>query len=279
MLAWAPRLWGAPCDTRSSPGFCKATPHRRAFIRAKRAQDRGSRPSFDDALLTSLRAQAVAKGFTYPAPAPVAKIEVVAEPMGPLLPRLQLKTPVQANVNALVAAMPALEYGVIGYRSRRPALAERLADVVGAPVRILVGNREFVSVVLAREALLDLLRVQVEELQTIRVVNAAPVPFVYAPSSATTAPAKGSSPSYRIGGIDFADRAIAERVRDDIRDALKPYGQEQVDMGQTRGSARLVGLKQIDLVEVKRLIDLNRERIKMIAETAGLSYMMLVDGC
>ena len=194
---------------------------RRAFIRTKQAQDRGSRPSFDDALLTSLRAQAVAKGFTYPAPAPVAKIEVVAELMGPLLPRRQLKTPVQANVNALVAAMPALEYGVIGYRSRQPALAERLADVVGAPVRILVGHGEFASVGLARKALLDLLRVQVEELQTIRVVNAAPGPFVYAASSGATAPANGGSPSYRIGGIDFADRAIAERVRADIRDALK----------------------------------------------------------
>ncbi len=252
---------------------------RRAFIRATQAQDPRSRPSFDDALLTSLRAQAVAKGFTYPAPPPVTKVEVVAELEGPLLPRRLLKTPVQANVNALVASIPVLEYGVVDYRSRRLAFTERLADRVGAPVRILVGDREFASADLAHEALLKLLRAQIDELQTIRVVNAAPVPFVYATASGATAPAKDDATCFRIGGIDFADRTIAERVRDDIRNALKPYVRRQVNTGQPRGSARLASLEQTDPLAIHRSIERCRERIRIIAETTGWSYMTLVDGC
>ena len=252
---------------------------RRAYIRVKQAQDRRYRPSFDDALLTSLRAQAVAKGFTYPAPAPLTKVEVVTELEGPQIPLRVLKTPVQANVDALVAAIPVLEYGVIDYRSRRLAYAERLADRVGVPVRIFVGDREFASANLAYEALLDLLRVQVDELRTIRVVNATPVPFVYAPSSGAAAPAKGDVTCFRIGGIDFADRTIAERVRNDIRDALKPYAQKQANTGHPRGSARLVSSKQTDPLALPRSIELYREKIKIIAETTGWSYMTLVDGC
>ncbi len=252
---------------------------RRAFIQAKQAQDRRSRPSFDDALLTSLRAQAVAKGFTYPAPAPVSKVEVVTEIQGPQIPLRLLKTPVQANVDALIAANPVLEYGVVDYRSRRLALAEHLADRVGAPIRILLGDREFASASLAHEALLELLRGTVDELRTIRIVNATPIPFVYAASSGATAPAKGDVTCFRIGGIDFADRTIAERARNDIQDALKLYAQKQVNTAQPRGSARLVSSKKSDSLALQQSIELCREQIKIIAETTGWSYMTLVDGC
>jgi len=179
----------------------------------------------------------------------------------------------------LSAAIPVLEYGVVDYRSRRLALAERLADHIGAPVRIFVGDREFAFTNLAHEALLELLRVEVDELRTIRVVNATPIPFVYAASSGATAPAKGDVTCFRIGGIDFADRTIAERVRNDIQDALKPYAQKQVNTAQPRGSARLVSFKQTDPLALHRSIELYREQIKIIAETTGWSYMTLVDGC
>ncbi len=252
---------------------------RRAYIRAKQTQDRRSRPSFDDALLTSLRAQAVAKGFTYPAPAPLTTVAVATEFEGPRIPLRILKTPVQANVDALVAAIPVLEYGVVDYRSQRLAFAKRLADSVGAPVRMFVGDKEFASATLANEALLDLLHARVGELRSIRVISATPVPFVYAASSGATAPGKDGGKYFRIGGIDFADRKIAEHVRDDIRDALNSYAQKQVKTVQPQASARLVSLKQTDPLSLRRSIELCREQIKIIAETTGWSYMTLVDGC
>ncbi len=252
---------------------------RRAFIRARQAKDRASRPSFDDALLSSLRAQAVAKGFTYPAPEPVSKVEAVAEFEGPLLPRRELKAPVQASVDALLAAVPVLEYGVDGYRSRRLALAERFAEAVGGPVQIYVGDQTFASVDLASDALVDLLRRQVGELQTIRVVHAAPAPFAYTASSGAAGRAKGDATCYRVGGIDFADMAIAERVLKDIRDALKPYNQRHVVSNQPDGPAKLVSAKQPDAAASQRAAELYREQIRIIAETAGWAYMTLVDGC
>lgn len=252
--------------------------NRRAFIRARQTRNCGSGPSFDDALLTSLRAQAAAKGFTYPAPAPETKVEAVAEPVGPMLPRPKLKVPVQTNVDALIAAMPAVEYGMDGYRSRRVAFAERLADSVRSPVSMFVGDRTFASAGLATEALVDLLRIKVDELQTIRVVNAAPAPFAYLSPSPVEAKAKGDATCYRVGGFDFADRAIAERVQNDIRDALKSLDQNQGCKGPDE-PAQLVSLKQPDPVALQRSVESYREKIKIIAESAGLAYTMLVEGC
>lgn len=252
--------------------------NRRAFIRAKQTRNCGSGPSFDDALLTSLRAQAAAKGFTYPAPAPQTKVEVVAEPVGPMLPRPKLKIPVQTNVDALMAAMPAVEYGMDGYRTRRVAFAERLADSVRSPASMFVGDRKFTSASLATEALVDLLRIQVDELQTIRVVNAAPAPFAYVLPSTAEAKAKGDATCYRVGGFDFADRAIAERVQNDIRDALKSLDQNQGCKGPDE-PAQLVSLKQPDPATLQRSVESYREKIKIIAEAAGLAYTMLVEGC
>ncbi len=252
--------------------------NRRAFIRAKQTRNCGSGPSFDDALLTSLRAQAAAKGFTYPAPAPETKVEVVAEPVGPMLPRPKLKIPVQTNVDALMAAMPAVEYGMDGYRTRRVAFAERLADSVRSPASMFVGDRKFTSAGLATEALVDLLRIQVDELQTIRVVNAAPAPFAYVLPSTAEAKAKGDATCYRVGGFDFADRAIAERVQNDIRDALKSLDQNQGCKGPDE-PAQLVSLKQPDPATLQRSVETYREKIKIIAEAAGLAYTMLVEGC
>ncbi|MHC5109409.1 MAG: vWA domain-containing protein [Planctomycetota bacterium] len=253
--------------------------NRQAYIRAAQVGDGEQGRSLDDAVLTSLREQAIARGFSFPKSDEKPVVKLTAEVEGPTVPTRELKPPARANVDGLMTALPILEYAVDAYRSQRRSLADRLAGSVGSPVTIMLGDRTFTSTDLANKALIQLLKVTAEELEAIRMVNAAPLPFAYAPEFAAPAPSTGVTLCYRIGGIDFADRATAERVRDDIRKALEAHQQLQASRPSTGGSAQLVSSTNAESTEAERAVERYRETIKLIAETAGLSYMMLIDGC
>ncbi|MGB0717431.1 MAG: vWA domain-containing protein [Phycisphaerae bacterium] len=252
---------------------------RQSFIRAERAK-RGERQcSLDDAMLTSLREQATAKGFSFPkvAEKPAAPVPPMIE--GPQLPTVELGLPVRANVAGLMRSLPALEYAVGTYRSQRRPLADILARQTNSTVRIALGDQNFASSDKANTILVELLEGAASELSTIRIVNAAPKPFVYAPEFASSNPATGVTTCYRIGGIEFEDRAMAERVRDDIHKALKTFEQRHASQSAKRGPATLVSSKLKESPKQDDTVTFYRDKIKMIAETAGGSYTTLTSGC
>ena len=263
---------------------------RQSFIRAAQVKNGEHERSLDDAMLSSLRAQAIAKGFSFPkagdkpADKPAALANAVIEgpklPVeGPELPTIKLGPPAQANVDGLMRALPALEYSVGDYRSQRRALADTLAEQINSPVKIVLGDRGFASSDEAIDQLVQLLESTVTELTAVRIVNAAPAPFAYAPEFAPSAPATGVTTCYRIGGIEFEDRAMAERVREDIRTALEAFEQRHASQLSTDAVAKLVSSKTGEAVNKEAAIKHYRGKIKLIAETAGISYTKLTSGC
>ena len=83
-------------------------------------------------------------------------------------------------------------------------------------------------------------------------------------------------------GFDTLSRACglaAERVRVDILDALDKQGSTHTGVERHSHSVRLVSLSSCKPADTKGAIDHQRRRIKTIAETAGFSYMRLVEGC
>jgi hypothetical protein len=89
-----------------------------------------------------------------------------------------------------------------------------------------------------------------------------------------------------VGGINFADRSIADQVVKRLRVAVaafdSSYPSQTKQEAATRRDdpeVRLVG--QSDDPSTKRLVPLGylNGKIRTIAETAGRAYMELVDGC
>ncbi len=255
---------------------------RQAFISAERIKSGTGKLSLDESMLQSLRAQARAKGFTFPdnSPAPLAAA------MGPELPQQSLNPIVRENIDALIAFMPALEYRVGGYRTKQAEFASVLSAHTVEPMGYYVGVRRFATETEARENLATLLEREADALQTIQVVPGSGSPFPYGESGQVASRAPAGATQYRVGGINFADRSIADQVVQRLRAAVVAFDSSYLSKTKQEAATRrdhpdvrLVG--QPEYPSTKRLVPLGylNGKIRTIAETAGRAYMELVDGC
>ncbi len=255
---------------------------RRAFVSAERIKSGVGKLSLDESMLQSLRAQARAKGFMFPddAPAPVTTV------MGPELPQPWLKPIIRENIDALIASMPALEYRVGGYRTKHAEFASVLTKHTAQSLSYYVGVRRFATETEARESVAELLEREADALQTIQVVPGCGSPFPYANSGLVASPAPAGATQYRVGGINFVDRSIADQVVRRIREAVATFDSSILSKTNTEAATqrdnpnvRLVA--HSDGPSTKRPVPQAYfdGKIRTITETAGRAYMDLVDGC
>ncbi|MHC5211053.1 MAG: vWA domain-containing protein [Planctomycetota bacterium] len=138
---------------------------REDFLAAERMRTSTGKLGLDDAMLQSLHAQAEAKGFSFPeersvvrASPPELEPEDNELPLGPLI---------QGNVDALIAAMPSLRFGVGAYTTKHREFASILAEHTDGEIRYVVGDQRFDSTSDAMEHLVTELAREVEGLQTV----------------------------------------------------------------------------------------------------------------
>jgi len=255
---------------------------RRALVSAERIKSGAGKLSLDESMLQSLRAQARAKGFTFPdeASAPVTTVK------GSDLAQRGLKPIIRENIDALIASMPALEYRVGGYRTKQAEFASVFTAHTDEPVGCYVGVRRFATETEARENVTALLERETDALQTIQVVPAGGSPFPYAESGQVASRAPAGATQYRVGGINFADRSIADQVVQRLREAVATFDSSYLSQTKTEAATRrdypdVRLVAHSDDPSTKSLVPLAYidGKIRTIVETAGRAYMELVDGC
>ncbi len=182
--------------------------------------------------------------------------------------------------------MPALEYRVGGYRTKHAEFASVLTTRTAQSLSYYVGVRRFATETEARDNITARLEREADALQTIQVVPGGGSPFPYAESGQVALRAPAGATQYRVGGINFADRSIADQVVQRLRAAVATLDSSHLSQTKTEAAnrrdypdVRLVG--QTDDPPTKCLAPLGylNGKIRTIAETAGRAYMELVDGC
>jgi hypothetical protein len=258
--------------------------NREAFLAAERRITSTGRLGLDDAMLQSLHAQAEAKGFSFPEERTVVRssppeLEEREPPFGPLI---------QGNVDALIAAMPALRFGIGTYTTKHREFASILAEHIDGEIRFVVGERLFDSRSDATEHLVRELEREAEALQTVQVVTVVTAsPFPYAANQAGGPQLSPGKARYRIGGFEFADEGTADQVAERIANAVSPLKRKHTDRKTADvGSGRVISAIMILDVGPDARNDSTAETVKdlesmirTIAQTAGRAFQDLVQGC
>jgi hypothetical protein len=250
---------------------------RQAFLATERMKLSTGKLGLGDAMLKSLHVQAEAKGFSFPEERAVVRPsqpqpEPAASepPFGPL---------VQENVDALMAAMPALRLGVGVYQTRHPEFASILVAHTSGKIGFVVGEQRFDSERDATEHLVAELEREAKDLQTLRV---APVviasPFPYAEQRKGSSVAPSGKVRYRIGGFEFDDKRVADQVAQRISIAVSAL---ERDRSKTQsGSAGSGGpSSSIVLDSPGATVEYLETRIRTIAQTAAHAFRELVRNC
>ncbi|MCZ6602880.1 MAG: hypothetical protein O6952_07740, partial [Planctomycetota bacterium] len=229
---------------------------RKAYIKTERAKKREGRVAFDDAILKSVRAQAMKKRFSFPPElAPVSQAPDPSQNgFGPMI---------QANLAAFQAAVPAIRYRVGTYETSRLQFATILSERTDETIRYAAAGREFPSVVECEGHLIEVLRVEIRDLRIVRVAAGEGDPFPYSSARGGVSGWAPFSPRNLIGGFAFPDRATADRVADRLVE--EPRRNQVSGSGAGRSSAKI-------------LEELQNE-IRSIAESAARAFQDLVRNC
>ena len=250
---------------------------RQAFLATERMKLSTGKLGFDDAMLKSLHVQAEAKGFSFPEERAVVrpsqpKPEPAASepPLGPL---------VQENVDALIAAMPALRFGVGAYQTRHQEFASILVAHTSGKIGFVVGEHRFDSKRDATEHLVAELEREAKDLQTIRVapvVTASPFPYAEQRKGSSVAPS--GKVRYRIGGFEFDDKGVADQVAQRISIAVSALERDRSNT-QTGSAGAGSPSSSIVLDSPGGTVEYLETRIRTIAQTAARAFRELVRNC
>ena len=250
---------------------------REAFLATERMKLSTGKLGLGDAMLKSLHVQAEAKGFSFPEERAVVrpsqpKPEPAASepPLGPL---------VQENVDAVIAAMPALRFGVGAYQTRHQEFASILVAHTSGKIGFVVGEQRFDSERDATEHLVAELEREAKDLQTIRVapvVTASPFPYAEQRKGSSVAPS--GKVRYRIGGFEFDDKGVADQVAQRISIAVSAL---ERDRSNTQSGSAGSGSPSSSIVldSPGGTVEYLETRIRTIAQTAARAFRELVRNC
>ncbi len=246
---------------------------RSAFI--QEANRRSGKLSLSGAMMKSLRTQALAKGFSFPEPGPSPAAESLLVLTGPTPPKAPLRPEIVRNIDALLGALPNVEYRVGTYVTGIEELAELFIEHAGGKIAYHVEGETAASAIAADGVVARLLREKVAALQEIRVVDiplSSPFPYADAANARI-------SKRHQVGGINFNQPKSAELARERILAAVAKF---KSDHGGDKASVQKVVLaahSKPESADPTLVSESLREMIRAIGAAAGRTYMELGDGC
>ncbi len=244
---------------------------RSAFI--QEANRQSGKLSLSGAMMKSLRTQARAKGFTFPEPMPVVESQLVM--VGPVPPKVPLRPEIVRNIDAILGALPTVEYRVGSYVTGIEELAELFIEHSGGKIAYHVEGETAATAIAAEGIVARLLREKAAALQEVRVVDiplSSPFPYADAANARI-------SKRHQIGGINFNQPKSAEVARERIVAAVAKF---KSDHGGDKASNQKVVLaahSKPESADPALEIESLRAMIRTIGAAAGRTYMELGDGC
>ena len=150
--------------------------------------------------------------------------------------------PVSRKVEAVLASLPSMKYQVGSEKTGCPQSAAAMAEKTGQPVKYLVGQEVVAD---QSEATVKLTALLEQEAAALRALQfSAGGEYTHYPLAAKSIAEKtNTTVAYRVGGLDFAEQAQAEKVIQLVGEAVAGVKMSYKVDGQSFCCSQMAGAK------------------------------------